>query len=73
MKLKLISCTAQRPDRRSISKTLEEIADDTDNSLASELTDVLLEGSSVEIEVSFNTDSALRALRKLSVDYEFMD
>ena len=70
MKIQLVSCTAQRPDRRGIAKMLEEIADGMDSQLAQELTDVLLEGTSVDIEVSNNTSSAFRALRKLDVDYE---
>ncbi|MCR9290348.1 MAG: hypothetical protein NXI23_23490 [Bacteroidetes bacterium] len=73
MKIQLVSCNAHRPDRRAITKTLEEIVDGADNSLARELTDILLEGTPVDIEVSFNTDSALRALRKWEIDYEFMD
>ena len=73
MKIQLLSCSAARPDRRAISKMLVETADGMDQSLATELTDVLLDGSEVEIEVSFNESSAYRALRKLNIDYEIID
>ena len=71
MKLNLLSCDAQRPNRRAIAKCITEIsyADD-----ARELTDILLEGDSVEIEVDQkNSSSAFRALRKLGIDYEIVD
>jgi hypothetical protein len=43
-------------------------------SLANELTDILLEGDAVDIEINDkNSGSALRALRKLSIDYEIID
>ena len=70
MKIKLLSCNSDRPDRRAIAKTLTEISDNADAGLAAELTDFLLEGSEVEILVSQNTSSAFRALRKLDIDYE---
>lgn len=70
MTIKLIQCDAIRPDRRAIARTLEDIADDLDGNLAAEYTDILLAGSPVEIEVSFNTSSAFRALRKLDIEYE---
>lgn len=74
MKLNLLSCDAPRPDRRAIARCIADIATDIDDSLASELTDILLEGDPVDIEVSDgNTSSALRALRKLSVDYEIVE
>lgn len=74
MKIQLISCDAARPDRRGITKMLEEIAFDMDNSLARELTDILLDGDPVDIEVSDKTtSSAFRAIRKLDIDYEIMD
>ena len=73
MKIQLLSCGAQRPDRRAITKMLEEVAN-IDNSLAREFTDYLLDGSSVDIEVSSKTtSSAFRSLRKLDIDYEIMD
>lgn len=70
MQVKLLSCNQDRPDRRAIARTIENIADGTDYNLANELTDILLDGSPVEITVSDNTSSAFRALRKLGVDYE---
>lgn len=74
MKVNLLSCDAPRPDRRAIARCIADIAVDIDDSLASELTDILLEGDPVDIEVSDgNTSSALRALRKLSIDYEIVD
>ena len=73
MKIRMLSCTAARPDRRAISKMLEEIAEGADSSLAQEFTDILLDGSEVDIEVSDKTtSSAFRALRKLDIDYEIL-
>ena len=72
MKLQLLSCSAPRPDARAITKMLEEIAG-MDNYDAREQTDILLDGTPIEIEVTLNTSSALRALRKLLIDYEIMD
>ncbi|WP_299118951.1 hypothetical protein [uncultured Winogradskyella sp.] len=73
MKLNLLSCDAQRPDKRAIAKCITEISNMSD-SLANELTDILLEGDAVDIEVDDkNSGSALRALRKLSIDYEIME
>ncbi|MDB4144404.1 hypothetical protein N8480_04235 [Flavobacteriaceae bacterium] len=74
MKLNLLSCDAQRPDRRSIAKCIAEISSHIQGSLANELTDILLEGDAVDIEINDkNSGSALRALRKLSIDYEIID
>jgi len=73
MKIQLLSCDAVRPDRRAITKMLVETADNMDQSTATEMTDNLLEGSEVEIEVSFNESSAYRALRKLNIDYEIVE
>jgi len=73
MKIQLVSCNSARPDRRAITKMLEEIAF-MDNSLAREETDNLLNGSPVEIEVSDKTtSSAFRAIRKLDIDYEIIE
>jgi hypothetical protein len=45
-----------------------------DPSSAYELTQILMEGDSVEVEIeNKNSGSALRALRKLSIDYEILD
>jgi hypothetical protein len=42
--------------------------------LSNELTDILLEGDPVDIEMKDkNAGSTLRALRKLSIDYEIID
>lgn len=74
MKLNLLSCDAQRPDRRAIANCIVEISVNMSNSLANELMDILLEGDAVDIEVEDkNSASALRALRKLDIDYEIIE
>ena len=74
MKLNLLSCDVQRPDRRAIAKCIAEISSNIDESLSNELTDILLEGDAVNIEMKDkNAGSALRALRKLSIDYEIIE
>ncbi|HKK75619.1 MAG TPA: hypothetical protein VJ953_11145 [Saprospiraceae bacterium] len=74
MQLNLLSCDSPRPDRRAIAKCITEIASNMDESLANELTDILLEGDTVEIQVEGkNTSSAYRALRKLEIDYEIVE
>ena len=74
MKLNLLSCDAQRPDKRAIAKCIAEVASNIGESLANELTDILLEGDAVDIEVQDkNSGSALRSLRKLSIDYEIIE
>jgi hypothetical protein len=74
MKLNLLSCDVQRPDRRAIAKCIAEISSNIDESFSNELTDILLEGDAVDIEMKDkNTGSALRALRKLSIDYEIIE
>jgi len=73
-KIQLVSCDAKRPDRRAISKMIDEIAMDMNPSLASELTDILLEGDPVEISIDDkNASSAFRSIRKLDIDYDLMD
>jgi len=73
MKLNLLSCDAQRPDKRGIAKCIAEISN-ADDSLSHGLTDILLEGDVVDIEVTDkNSGSALRALRKLDIDYEILE
>lgn len=73
MKLNLLSCEAQRPDRRAIANCMAAISSNIDGSLSNELTAILLEGDAVEIEVADkNSGSALRALRKLSIYYEIV-
>ena len=74
MKLNLLSCDAQRPDRRAIAKCIAEISFNIDESLANELTYILLEGDAVDIEMEDRSSGfALRALRKLSIDYEIIE
>ena len=74
MKLNLLSCDALRPDRRAIAKCISEISSNIDESMSNQLTDILLEGDSIEINMGDkNSDSALRALRKLSIDYEIIE
>ncbi len=74
MKLNLLSCDAQRPDRRAIANCITEISHGGNDSLSNELMDILLEGDAVTVEVEDkNSGSALRALRKLSIDYEIVD
>lgn len=72
MKLNLLSCDADRPNKRNIAKCLEEIAG-MDSSLANELTGILLEGDMIDIEVDETSNAPLRALRKLSIDYEIVE
>lgn len=74
MKLNLLSCDAQRPDRRAIAKCIVEISSNISESLSNEFTDILLEGDPVDIEMKDkNAGSILRALRKLSIDYEIIE
>lgn len=74
MKINLLSCDAQRPDKRAIAKCIAEISLHINESLANELTDILLEGDPIDFEVNDkNSGSALRALRKLSIDYEIIE
>lgn len=73
MQLNLLSCGQDRPDRRAIARAIEDMADGVDYNLANELTDILVEGSPVDIEVSVNESSAFRTLRKLDIDYEIVE
>lgn len=74
MKINLLSCEAQKPDRRAIANCIYTISAGMDEFLAREITSLLLDGEIVEIDlVDNNTSSAFRALRKLSVDYEILD
>ena len=74
MKLNLLSCDAPRPDKRAIANCIRDISANMDDSLSRELTEILLEGDMVDIEVEDkNTSSAFRALRKLSIDYEIVN
>ena len=74
MKLNLLSCDAHRPDRRAIAKCISEITSNINESLSIEFTEIILEGDPVEIEIEDkNSGSALRAFRKLSIDYEIIE
>lgn len=74
MNLNLLSCDAQRPDKRAIAKCMLEISSTMTPSLANELTEILLEGDAVDIAVDDkDSGSALRALRKLAIDYEIIE
>jgi hypothetical protein len=74
MKINLLSCDTQRPDKRAIAKCIAEIAVNVSDSLANELTGILLEGDAVDLEVEDkNASSALRDLRKLNIDYEIIE
>ena len=74
MKLNLLSCDAQRPDRRAIARCIIEVSANMDESLSNELTDILLEGDPVDIEIdNRNSSSTFRALRKLNIDYEIIE
>ncbi len=71
--IKLLSCDAARPDRRAIANMLEEVADGMSAADAREQTEYLLDGEEIEIEVSMNTSSAFRAIRKCNIDYEIVE
>jgi hypothetical protein len=74
MKLNLLSCDSQRPDKRAIAKCITEISLSINESLSNELTNILLEGDAVDIELEDkNAGSGLRALRKLNIDYEIIE
>lgn len=74
MNLNLLSCDAVRPDKRAISKCITEIAVGINPSLANEFTEIIIAGDAVDIQVSDkNSASALRALRKLDIDYEIIE
>lgn len=71
MKINLLSCNAVRPDRRAIANCISELSPDVD---ARELTEILLEGDPVEIDVDDkNSSSAYRSLRKQGIDYEIIE
>jgi hypothetical protein len=73
MNIRLLSCDAQRPDKRAIAKMLEEYGVGLYDS-PREMTNYLLDGTPIEIEVAEKTSSsAFRALRKLDIDYELME
>jgi len=73
MKVNLVSCDAAKPDRRAITKMFEEVAG-LSNYEARENTDILLDGSPVEVDIfGKGTNSAYRAFRKLNIDYEILE
>jgi len=74
MKINLLSYDGLRPDKRAISKCIVEISTNINESLSNELTNVLLDGDIVDIEINNkNSCSSLRALRKLNIDYEIIE
>jgi len=74
MTINLLSCDAAKPNKRAIAKCIAEISANMDDSSARELTDILLAGDPVDIELAGkNTSSAFRALRKLDIDYEIVE
>ena len=74
MTIQLLSCNAPRPDRRAIQQAMVAYGFDISESLATELTDILLEGDAVDIGLIENmSNTALRLFRKLGIDYEFVD
>jgi hypothetical protein len=74
MQLNLLSCDAAKPDKRAIAKCILEFSVNMDEALSKELTEYLLEGTPVDIEIGDNnSNSALRTLRKLEIDYEIIE
>ena len=74
MKINLLSFDGLRPDKRAIAKCIVEISTNINESLSNELTNILLEGDAVDIEIdNKNSGSSLRALRKLNIDYEIIE
>jgi hypothetical protein len=74
MKINLLSYDGLRPDKRAIAKCIVEISTNINESLSNELTNVLLDGDIVDIEINNkNSGSSLRALRKLNIDYEIIE
>lgn len=72
MKLQLLTCDALRPNKRAIANGISEIAG-IPISQANLLTDILLEGDAVDIEINdAQTATSLRALRKLQIDYKIV-
>jgi hypothetical protein len=74
MKINLLSYDGFRPDKRAIAKCIVEISTNINESLSNELTNILLDGDIVDIEINNkNSGSSLRALRKLNIDYEIIE
>jgi hypothetical protein len=73
MNLNLLSCGAQRLDKRALAKCIEEISSNINESLSHELTEILLEVDAVDIQLEDkNAGSSLKAMRKLDIDYEII-
>lgn len=74
MKVNLLACDAQRPDKRAIAKCIAAVSSATSDSLANEITEIILDGDAVEIEVDDkNAATSLRDLRKLNIEYEIVE
>ena len=74
MKINFLSCDGLRPDKRAIAKCIVEISTNINESLSNELTNILLDGDIIDIEINNkNSGSSLRALRKLNIDYEIIE
>ena len=74
MKINLLSYDGLRPDKRAIAKCIVEISTNINESLSNELTNILLDGDIIDIEINNkNSGSSLRALRKLNIDYEIIE
>ncbi|MEL0645496.1 MULTISPECIES: hypothetical protein [unclassified Olleya] len=74
MKINLLSCDAIRPDKKGIANCIEAIAIDINAAQAFQFTEILLEGDPIDFDVDDkNSGSALRALRKLDIDYQILD
>ena len=74
MRVNLLSCTSQKPDKRAIAKFIASVATDVSDSFANEITEIILDEDPVEIELDDrNAASSLRDLRKLNIVYEILD
>ncbi len=74
MNIRLLSCDAAKPDKRAITKLIEEIGEGVSNYDAQDFTEFLLAGDPVDLSISDNnSSSSFRGLRKLGVDYEMLD
>ncbi len=73
MLIRLLSCSAHKPDRRAIAKVFEAYAALSPGD-ANEQAGFLLEGSEIDLEVDDDhLSSAYRALRKHDIDYEIVE
>ena len=52
MKINLLSCDGLRPDKRAIAKCIVEISTNINESLSNELTNILLDGDIIDIEIN---------------------